>query len=320
MASGYMEMPHKIRNIKISRVWPFGVCFLTTKLKFLWHWLCKNAWDGTTWPHHLGKNGFVLQETASLANSQFGCSGECEVGHWRMPHKRNAAREDQSKATSLYLSCQAGSPVGTCQACCHQLSLQKSSPSSGQRDTKAPASPASQHMREGLPTIYLKYHLEVNPVSHNSDQIPGSLFIRERGRVVEAVSESSISHFILRRGWEMGSDASRVCLCLSSSSHLHPCRLHLKKGAWETNQISLTVIISTVLLSCSIQIFILPLSAALSLFLFENSSQAFWTSHRMQSKQKKHEKQSWWGRSTAKLLFPPPRFLPRLALSPHQPC
>lgn len=317
MASGYMEMPHKIRNIKISRVWPFGICFLTTKLEFLWHWLCKKAWDGTTWPHHSGKNGFVLQQTASLANSQFGCSGECEVGHRRMPHKRNAAREDQSKATSLCLSCQAGSPVGTCQACCHRLSLQKSSPSSGQGTQRL------QHMTEGLPTtslLYLKYHMEVNPVSHNSDQTPGSLFVRERERVVEAGSESSISHFFLRRAWEMGSDASRVCLCLSSSSHLHPCRLHLKKGAWETNQISLTVIISTVLLSCSIQIFILPLSAALSLFLFENSSQAFWTSHRMQSKQKKsHEKQSWWGRSTAKLLFPPPRFLPRLALSPHQP-
>lgn len=90
-------------------------------------------------------------------------------------------------------------------------------------------------------------------------------------------------YLILSQG--EGSNASRVLLCHSSSSHLQPCSLHLKKGTWETNQSSLTVIISTVLLSCSIQIFILPLSEVLSLFLFENSFQAFWTSHRMQSKQ-----------------------------------
>lgn len=51
------------------------------------------------------------------------------------------------------------------------------------------------------------------------------------------------------------------------------------------NQSSLTVIIPAVLLSCSIEIFILLVSEALSLFIFENRFQVFWTSHRMQSKQ-----------------------------------
>jgi len=44
---------------------------------------------------------------------------------------------------------------------------------------------------ENSPTTflhYLKYYMEVIPVSQNYDQTPGSLLIRETGRVVELIS------------------------------------------------------------------------------------------------------------------------------------
>lgn len=253
-------------------MWVSRLCFLINTLEVLCYRLCKKVWEKTRWPHHLEKNTFVLHLTASLANSQFGCSEEGEVAHWKCPTWGIQAEGSvQGYITSP--SCQARSPVGIRQSCCPQLCPHESSLPVGQRGRKVPAAPPFQHLMEErggfthhLP-LCLKYFTEVKPVSHNSDQAPVSLFIRETGRVVEAVSETSKPHFVLRRGQEMGSNTSKVFLCHCSSSHLHPCSLYLQRGAWET-----------LLLFCFMQILILPLSEAFSFFLFENSFQAFWTS------------------------------------------
>lgn len=84
-------------------------------------------------------NSFFSQQSVWL---QWGRSGPLK----NAPHKES--REDQSKATSLPSSCQARSPVGIRQSCCHQPCPQRSSLPLGQRGRKVPASPTFQHMME----------------------------------------------------------------------------------------------------------------------------------------------------------------------------
>lgn len=134
-----MEMSHKKRKIKTSRVWPFGLCFLITNLQVLWHWLWKKEWDVTTWAHNFRKNSFVLQ---------LSCFSKQSVWlQWGM--RRGPTRGIHPEKVGLRLHhSTSGNPVGTWQTCCHQLSLQKSSPPLGQRGRKVPASPTSQHMME----------------------------------------------------------------------------------------------------------------------------------------------------------------------------
>lgn len=136
------------------------------------------------------------------------------MGNEKRPHKRNIPREGRSKATSLHLwePCryladllpsavpaeeqpsfgikgQEGSSVTHIPA--HDGGKGRVHPLS-----PFPTSPCTWWRKgESSPTIsllYLKYYTEVNPVSQDSNQTPGSLFKREAGRVVEAVSESSI--------------------------------------------------------------------------------------------------------------------------------